>query len=140
MPSGPFGGPRPFAQYKLIIDPFEPNIYVMRVGPFGGPRPLATNNPAISEERVQECVVSEGGEAFGAGVVTGGSINNIEDLPPQDQERAFNLAIKWCKGVLEATSEEQLPAGEETATFKTLKSNIENNLRSEGIDGDLESV
>lgn len=107
MPKGPLGGPRPFSQYRIIVDPHEPAVYLIRVGPLGGPRPLAKNNPPVTQERIDECVLSDAGQSFGAGFVSGGATTDVQDLPPQARVDALEMAEKWCRGILEATAMEE---------------------------------
>lgn len=107
MPKGPLGGPRPFSQYRLIVNPHEPSIHLVKVGPLGGPRPLAKNNPPVTQGRIDECVLSEAGQSFGAGFVSQGATTNIQDLPPQARQDALEIAEKWCEGILEATAMEE---------------------------------
>lgn len=125
MPKGPLGAPRPFAEYRLVIDINEPSIALKKIGPLGGPRPFAKNNPPVDQARIDECVVSEAGRNFGAGVVTRGATNDFSELNRAQKARAMDLAEKWCEGSLEATAMEDLTEEEAQA----LRDQVEQAIR-----------
>lgn len=128
MPKGPLGGPRPLSEYRIILDPHEPTIRLLKVGPLGFPRPFAKNNPPISDDRVSECMVSGSGRKFGAGVVSNGATKNITDLTPPQRKRALELAEKWCEGMLESTAMEGLEEGEATEVLDTIEEQLDQML------------
>lgn len=130
MPKGPLGGPRPFAEYRILIDPHEAEIFLLKVGPLGVARPFAKDNPPISEDRVAECVISESGRKFGAGVVSDGQVSNISELPPPERKEALELAEKWCRGTLEATAMEELEEGQSTQILNTVQDQIDQMIRT----------
>ena len=121
MPKGRLGGPRPFSEYRLLIDPHEATIHLFVVGPLGGPRPFARFNPPVSEERIRECIVSDAGESFGAGVISQGATTNIEDLPPDARRDALEVTEKWCRGLLEASAVEGASDEEIEEEFENVK-------------------
>lgn len=124
MPKGPIGGPRPFSEYRLIIDPHEGEVKLLKVGPFGGPRPLAKTNPPVSESRIRECALSEAGRSFGAGVVTRGQTTNVSELPPPQRREALELAETWCEGILEATAMEDSSEADVNEVFESVKEDL----------------
>lgn len=124
MPKGPLGAPRPFSEYRLIIDPHETEIYLVKVGPFGGPRPLAKDNPPVEDERVAECMLSASGRKFGAGVTSNGATTNMNDLSPEEQQQALEVTEKWCRGVLEASAIEDLEEGDEIDALSRIRQTL----------------
>ena len=124
MPEGPLGGPRPFAEYRLLIDPHEPSVQLLKVGPLGGPRPLAKNNPPVDDERIRECILSDAGRSFGAGVVSNGATTNIADLDQEQTEEALRVTEKWCEGLLEASALEGADQEEIDEQFESLKETL----------------
>lgn len=117
MPKGRFGAPRPFSEYRVVIDPHERLVDVMVVGPLGAPRPLARYNPPVEDSEVAECILSDAGQSFGAGVVTRGATTDIADLPPEARQDALAMAEKWCRGSKEAQAVEEI---EEEAAIPAL--------------------
>lgn len=128
MVSGPLGVRRPFAGYKLILDPRTPTISIQAVGPFGLPRPFSKNNPPVTEDRIAECTISDAGRAFGAGSLTMGETTDISDLPPEAQEEAISRAESWCEGMLESTSEEELDRGDATVALEGVKEQVQREI------------
>jgi len=108
MVKGPFGLERPAVRHRLIIDPDRRKLFIENVGPAGVSRPFTKINPSVEEGRVVECTISDAGTRFGAGSVTNGATTDIEDLPPEAQQEAFERAEKWCDGLLESTSRKDL--------------------------------
>jgi len=137
MPKGPLGGPRPFSEYRLIIDPQRATVDLFKVGPLGGPRPFAKNNPPITDEEIRECVVSDTGRAFGAGVVSEGATTNLEDLSPEGAKEALEITEKYCTGVLEGVALEDAERGEALEELAQLSQAIEQEL-PEGQQVELE--
>ena len=111
MPKGPLGGPRPKSEYRIIIDPQEPDVYIQKVGPFGFPRPFAKNNPPVTDENIAECMISSTGQKFGAGVVSDGETKNMADLSPEEQQAALELTEKYCEGTLEGIKVSNIEEG-----------------------------
>lgn len=132
MPKGPLNGPRPFTEYRLIIDPHEADIYIQKVGPLGGPRPFAKNNPPITEDRVNQCVISDAGRRFGAGVVSGGATTNIQELDAENTLRALQLAERWCRGTIEAQTMEDMPEGRATEIREEIERQLNEAIQAEG--------
>jgi len=130
MVSGPLGVRRPFAEYKIVLDARTPTIRVQAVGPFGLPRPFSKHNPPVTQERVDQCVISDAGRSFGAGVVSDGSTNDISELTPAEQAEAIQAAEKWCQGTLESTATEELERGEARAALEEIKEQIARELNA----------
>lgn len=130
MPKGPLGGPRPFSEYRILIDPQEMTVSVLKVGPFGGPRPLAKWNPPVTDEEVAECMMSETGNAFGAGFVTGGDADEFEDLSPQQAKEALETTEAFCRGTLEGMALEEEERGFGIAELEQTVEQVSNALPS----------
>jgi len=128
MPEGPLGGPRPFSEYRLIIDPQQGTVDLFKVGPLGGPRPFAKNNPPITDEEIQECLVSDTGRAFGAGVISGGQTSNLADLPAPQVRDALEITEEYCVGVLEGVALEDAEEGDAREELEAITSAIEQEL------------
>lgn len=126
MPKGKLGLPRPFAQYRIVIDPHQRDVNVLKVGPFGGPRPLAEDNPPVEDEEVAECMMSSAGRKFGAGVITRGDTTDISELSPEGQQKALELAEKWCRGSMEAQAIEDLEEGKAVPVLSRIRSTLSN--------------
>lgn len=124
MPKGPLGAPRPFSEYRLIINPHERTADLIKVGPLGGPRPLAKNNPPVEDEEVAECMLTPAANRFGAGVLTRGETSDIEDLPPEAQQQALELAEKWCRGSKEAQAIEEMEEGQAIPALSRLRKTL----------------
>lgn len=125
MPKGPLGAPRPFSEYRLIVDPHEGRVELVKVGPLGGPRPFAKDNPPVQDEEVAECMLSDSGRRFGAGVVSRGGTTNISDLSDAQQQEALELAEKWCRGTLESAAIENLEEGEMIPALSRIRKTLE---------------
>ena len=131
MPKGPLGAPRPFSEYRIIIDPHKGTADLYKVGPLGGPRPLAKNNPPVEDEEVAECMLTPAARRFGAGVRTRGNTTDIEDLPPEEQQAALELAEKWCRGSKEAQAVEELEEGEAIPALSRIRKTLSGMTGSE---------
>lgn len=131
MPKGPLGGPRPFSSYRIIINPHKQDVYLVKVGPLGGPRPLAKDNPPVSDEEVAECMLSDAGKRFGAGVVTNGQTTNVEELSPEARKRALELAEKWCRGTKESQAVKDIEEGEAIPALSRVRETLSNSTGTE---------
>lgn len=141
MIKGPFGlVERPFAKHQIVFDPEAMKLYFVNTGPFGGPRPFTKINPEVDEERVQECVISDAGRAFGVGSVSQGNVTEISDLPPDQQLVALNRAEKWCEGILEKTSREDMTEEEVTQRFNEVVGRLTAEAQEQAEPEDLEIV
>lgn len=139
MPKGPLGGPRPLSEYRIIIDPHEKRVDVYKVGPLGFPRPFAKNNPPVGDDKVAECMMSEAGRSFGAGVVTRGATTDISDLNPEGQQKALELAEKWCEGSKEAQAIEKMKRGQALPTLSRIRRTL-SDLTGEEDDISIEMI
>jgi hypothetical protein len=126
MPKGILGLPRPFAEYRVIINPHEQRVDIFKVGPFGGPRPFAKNNPPVEDERVAECMMSDAGRKFGAGVYSDGETTDIQELSDRGRQKALELAEKWCRGSLEAQAIEDMEQNESLPTLSRIRRTLSN--------------
>jgi len=126
MPKGPFGAPRPLSEYRIIVDPHKAEVSILKVGPFGGPRPLAKNNPPIEDAEVAECMLSDAGTSFGAGVRSRGETTNIEDLSPAARQEALEMTEKWCRGSKEAQAIEGMEEEEALPTLTRVRRTLAN--------------
>jgi len=137
MPKGPAGGPRPFSEYRIIIDPHEREVEMIKVGPLGGPRPFAKDNPPVTKGEVAECMMSEAGQSFGAGTIAGE--DRYTDLSAEDAQRALENTEDWCRGLLEAMAMEDNESGESLEQLTNLRNALRDATGTEA-DVSLEMV
>lgn len=128
MPKGPLGAPRPFSEYRLIVDPQEREVTLVKVGPLGGPRPFAKNNPPITDEEITECMLSDTGQAFGAGFVTNGRAETLDELSAEQAKEALEITEEYCTGVLEGMALEDEERGDAFGRLEDITNALENNL------------
>lgn len=160
MAKGPLGFSRPFVKEKIVFNPEEMKLYYVVVGPLERARPFAKASrifgdeefTAVSEDRVNECIISTGGENFGVKSVRAdlASVLNVdeparlgifdyEDLPEQLREEAVNRARDWCRGLLEATERDDLSTEEVNERLDQLLDELDPE-EGEEVDIDIEDV
>ena len=141
MPKGPLGGPRPKAEYKIILDPQEAEVHIQKVGPLGFPRPFAKNNPPITDENVAECMLSSTGQKFGAGYVSGGETKQMAELPPEAQQEALEVTEKYCEGTLEGMAINNIEEGSAIPALSRVRAAISRATgRADSISIDMTEV
>lgn len=126
MPKGPFGAPRPMASYRIVVDPHQQKVYINKVGPLGMPRPLAKDNPPVEDTEVAECMMSDAGQSFGAGVISAGATTDISDLSPSARQDALEMTEKWCRGTMEAQAIEDLEEDEALPALTRIRNTLSN--------------
>lgn len=141
MPKGPVGAPRPLAEYQIVVDMDTNDVKLEKVGPLGGPRPFAKDNPPVDDDRVAECMLSDAGRRFGAGVVSDGATKSMDDLSPAQKQAALELSEKWCRGLLESAAIRQIEEGESIEALSRVRVTLANLSGNEdNITLDLEEV